>query len=165
MSRGDRTETAMLRDGRIVQAVIRASARGEECRSLDSALRAPLGITSGAFPSERSPRVVPSERSESRDLYCGRSIRVASRRRERGSIGFYGHDRTCSVRAERSLRHSQEDFSGRGWRDVARVHGIATRREADPKDPLDPVVSAFASFGPMWRQVAIVVVTQLSSSE
>jgi hypothetical protein len=38
------------------------------CRSLDSALRAPLGMTVGVIPSERSdPAVIPSERSESRD--------------------------------------------------------------------------------------------------
>ncbi|HEU4721377.1 MAG TPA: alpha/beta hydrolase, partial [Gemmatimonadaceae bacterium] len=37
-------------------------------RSLDSALRAPLGMTEGVIPSERSaPPVIPSERSESRD--------------------------------------------------------------------------------------------------
>jgi 2-hydroxy-6-oxonona-2,4-dienedioate hydrolase len=38
-------------------------------RSLDSALRAPLGMTSGVVPSEQSNPVIPSERSESRDLH------------------------------------------------------------------------------------------------
>ena len=39
------------------------------CRSLDFALRAPLGMTAVVIPSERSETIViPSERSESRDL-------------------------------------------------------------------------------------------------
>jgi hypothetical protein len=56
-----------------------------ECRSLDFALRAPLGMTTHVIPSERSESrdlhllvvpsersahaVIPSERSESRDLH------------------------------------------------------------------------------------------------
>ena len=46
-----------------------------ECRSLDSALRAPLGMTTAVIPSERSSRVIPSERSESRDLHPRRRYR------------------------------------------------------------------------------------------
>ena len=51
---------------------------GEKCRSLDSALRAPLGMTT-CLVRIRAPAhlrtcaaVIPSERSESRDLYFGR---------------------------------------------------------------------------------------------
>jgi pimeloyl-ACP methyl ester carboxylesterase len=47
---------------------------GQESRSLDSALRAPLGMTPTVIPSERSESrdlhpVIPSERSESRDRH------------------------------------------------------------------------------------------------
>jgi hypothetical protein len=46
----------------------RGGAEGR-CRSLDVALRALLGMTAFVIPSERSPSVIPSERSESRDLH------------------------------------------------------------------------------------------------
>jgi protocatechuate 3,4-dioxygenase beta subunit len=65
-----RRDTTNERDGIEVQIPRLRAARSARDDSRWGALRAPLGMTSGASPSERtSLPVIPSERSESRDLH------------------------------------------------------------------------------------------------
>ena len=94
-----------------------------EYRSLDAALRAPLGMTPPVIPSERSDRVIPSERSltvipsersESRDLHPIRSTLLREFAdaliewlRARGIVApvLVGQSHGCQVIVEALSRH------------------------------------------------------------
>jgi hypothetical protein len=56
------------------------------------------------IPSERA--VIPSERSESRDLHFGSALFTG---RNADFPGCTGHGRICSMGAERSLLHTIEE--------------------------------------------------------